>query len=583
MCEYTEKAAVDSGTEILNSRLSTRSKNALLRNGIETYGQLKGVKREDMYRMRGLGRKSIDEIMDFRDNLNVEPVIESEDVLKKRRLDKLTRAYIDTHLISVESLGLGVRSYHALKRRGYDTFKELVELLDSGKFRISNVGKKGKTEILNAINNTFNSIRLKIENGEVTEKECYAKDLEELEKEVLFFIGEDFNGRTITDISLKFGAEGVDAFRVLYKKDKVVKEEDGLFHAVYPKAREVISKTENEKYGDIFLKKLDGKTLEEIGRDYSLTRERIRQLLGKSINMMFNILEENYHLCYCDEDKYKYLFETYYLNEKVRKEYGVEDETYNYLKTRYFLGNKPIEEATGDFNLNCYERKLILSYVQMQYVKENGVEIPLDKYAIEDYLITHKCINRVSYEEYVELYKQFTEKHHITRQDVCWKDECEKYRCNQLATSRKTLWVNHSSFRFYDIDSKDYTELYEVLNLGQYKDTEISTKLLLKRYPLLMRKYDIRDEYELHNLIRKTFRKKYAPTMKIGRQPTLRFGNYNRDELVKGVLNKIAPCTPTELAEAIEAEYGFNSVAVSWGNWFDCIEDRLVDGKYIAE
>jgi hypothetical protein len=50
---------------------------------------------------------------------------------------------------------------------------------------------------------------------------------------------------------------------------------------------------------------------------------------------------------------------------------------------------------------------------------------------------------------------------------------------------------------------RDFTELLEELELDVYEDVEFSAKKLIDCHPELMRKYDIRDQYELHNLLRK--------------------------------------------------------------------------------
>lgn len=57
--------------------------------------------------------------------------------------------------------------------------------------------------------------------------------------------------------------------------------------------------------------------------------------------------------------------------------------------------------------------------------------------------------------------------------------------------------------RYYDIDSRDYKELLDTLALDRFSNTEISTLKFFNDFPELMNKYDIRDQYELHNLLKK--------------------------------------------------------------------------------
>jgi hypothetical protein len=76
-------------------------------------------------------------------------------------------------------------------------------------------------------------------------------------------------------------------------------------------------------------------------------------------------------------------------------------------------------------------------------------------------------------------------------------------RGNRLADSTLCLWKQGEKLRYYDIVGQDYTELFETINLSQFSNIEISTLKFFEDFPELMEKYDIRDQYELHNLLKK--------------------------------------------------------------------------------
>ena len=60
----------------------------------------------------------------------------------------------DTPDIEISELNLSVRSFHALKRAGYDTVGQIVELLkedENGLRRIRNLGSRSEAEILECI------------------------------------------------------------------------------------------------------------------------------------------------------------------------------------------------------------------------------------------------------------------------------------------------------------------------------------------------------------------------------------------------------------------------------------------------
>jgi hypothetical protein len=77
--------------------------------------------------------------------------------------------------------------------------------------------------------------------------------------------------------------------------------------------------------------------------------------------------------------------------------------------------------------------------------------------------------------------------------------------------------------RYFVMSEEDFKKLLEEIHFHDLKDVEISTKELFLAYPEIMKKYDLRDEYELHNLM-----KKHMPDSDIdfNRMPHIGIGNY---------------------------------------------------------
>ena len=74
---------------------------------------------------------------------------------------------------------------------------------------------------------------------------------------------------------------------------------------------------------------------------------------------------------------------------------------------------------------------------------------------------------------------------------------------NRIRDDMNVLWKPKKKFRYYNISGYDFSDFLETLNLSQYKNEEYSSLKFFKMYPDLMKMYDIRDEYELHNLLKK--------------------------------------------------------------------------------
>jgi hypothetical protein len=121
------------------------------------------------------------------------------------------------------------------------------------------------------------------------------------------------------------------------------------------------------------------------------------------------------------------------------------------------------------------------------------------------------------------------------------------------------------------MESYDFVELLEMLNLEQYQDIEFSTLKFFRLYPELMKVYDIRDEYELHNLLKKICAFEDYPNITFKRMPNIEFGTANRDNQVLDLLISLAPITNIDFANEYEKEYGVsaNTVLANYMTNFD--------------
>ena len=127
-----------------------------------------------------------------------------------------------------------------------------------------------------------------------------------------------------------------------------------------------------------------------------------------------------------------------------------------------------------------------------------------------------------------------------------------------MADERYLLWKLNERFRYYDIDGRDYTELLDTLNLDSYENIELSTEKLMNDYPEIMEKYDIRDQYELHNLLRKIVPDGSYHDFHCERMPLIGFGVFDRHQAILDMIVENAPITTEELTELLYKEYGYN-------------------------
>ena len=94
-------------------------------------------------------------------------------------------------------------------------------------------------------------------------------------------------------------------------------------------------------------------------------------------------------------------------------------------------------------------------------------------------------------------------KRSLMMKNLYYTENTYRSRKNYLSSARFLLWTQNETIRYYDIDSRDYADLLDGLNLDSFENIELSTEKFIVDYPDLMRRYDIRNRYELHNLLKK--------------------------------------------------------------------------------
>lgn len=101
---------------------------------------------------------------------------------------------------------------------------------------------------------------------------------------------------------------------------------------------------------------------------------------------------------------------------------------------------------------------------------------------------------------------------------------------------------------------------------------------LFRDYPELMEEYDIRDEYKLHNLLKKIWPQEDG-RVRFERMPTIEIGAPDRDRQVMDLMLQYAPISNTELPQRYEKAYGAKSATVL-GSYFTCIAPYFHGGIY---
>lgn len=587
---------------IQDLEISIRSKNALQIENIKTVGDLLNYSEKDLYNIQNLGKKSINELLSIINSFKKNYTL----INKKHFINTDQKQYID---FKVDELKLSVRCKNALKRENINFLSEILLLNEIEIEKIKNLGEKSKLEILNfqkeiileEINNLtsysqefINLIKnLEQEFNEVIIfsqtiiDEIYSIFLQE-KNEFDFKIRDDyflkkllsiknirdnFKNNMLQNIKLyEFGCSldtiannsilkitelREDLLIELLEEKKIDIIEGDKYIISKPSIRNILKKyLDNNKIKEreysIFCSRLEGKTLEELGTSFGVTRERVRQIEVKILEKIKNN--------FVREDKYCYLYENYDISEEdFNIAFKEEKEVYNYLKIKFkSKGDISLNKVLNDGNISLKMKNNIEKAIYKRYFVLNGERVLKNRMSLIKYLCkVYSSDSDLEFDEFKEIY--FLAIEELNEENNPKFNIFDRGVENRLSNSDYILWKYGRKFRYYDIKKNDYTELLKQLDLNQYKNIEISTLKIFRLYPDLMSEYGIHDEYELHNLLKKIYIPTEFSTIKFGKMPMIEFGEVDRNVQILDLLIKLSPIKNIDFANQYEIEYGIKA------------------------
>ncbi|MFI3261161.1 MAG: DNA-directed RNA polymerase subunit alpha C-terminal domain-containing protein [bacterium] len=333
---------------------------------------------------------------------------------------------------------------------------------------------------------------------------------------------------------------------------------------------EVSKKLLKEKDYDILVMKLDGKTLQEIGDIYGVTRERIRQSISKS---KAKIKEK------VSEDTYSYLITNYDISREDFLEKFKDNYAYNYCSIFCdFSERKTLEDSLSDEKLPISFRKKCEKIIYKNYIIIGNEYVKKNINDLLYYLIKKNSKTTIPITDVYESYNLLLE-------DLSLKSD-EKFHLSirnieaHLLRFDEVLWKGKKSFKFYPIKNYDFSELLSAIDLDSYSNIELSTLKFIRQYPQLMSEYDILDEYELHNLLKKI----YVGSNEVNfiKMPTIRIGVCSSEKQMVDLYTNLSPITKKEFSEKYSDIYGMSEDTVL-GRLKSVLDSYLVESEISHE
>lgn len=551
--------------------LSVRSTNALKRGGIFTVEKLLECSESRLYAIHNLGKLSVEEIIKVQESLQ-EHIDENE--TEPEMLPEVEEApahslmeYAVAHDQKIEELNLSRRLINSLKRGGYRFRSDFLEVDVEVLSKLQNMGRKSLDELV--------AYREKYIRDHESDILAFDPNLpqalpsaDQLRIMILdLYKDEPFRGYSFAEAvsALSINAEGLEqavkaALGSMLQAGEL-EYADFRCHRVYPHFADYVRSCEGkmkDNQQEFLLRKLAGQTLEEIGAPAGLSRERVRQIVKRAL-----VTARRLHLAQdgtevFDEDYYRNCFRTYYMDKKeIPAMIGISSEGVEYLLLAEDHGNINISQAEEDPNLTPYLKYRLRVYSHRKALRIRGEWVPRRRGDLEKFVISRFCTEATSFDEFVNIYNRVLLENGIGEDDPLYYNESlRRSRVNILADENYLLWRTGGILRWYDMESRDFSELLDTLSLDSYHNIELSTEKFMRHYPELMGKYDIRDKYELHNLLRKIVPDGQYPELTFSRMPMISFGEFDRAAAFRDIMMEMAPVTAEDLAERICEEYG---------------------------
>ena len=529
--------------------------------------------------------------------------------------------------ISINEIVLSVRTMNALLSEGINSFLKVSMLPFSRLSSVKSMGQKSINELLEVIRdrtiisdssiNVNNSIDEKVQKI----KEFFSPIIDNSvlsEKELIHAVvrvcGTEIDNNSLNETFLVEIAKSNPIKREIRKMilatvpDKIyfgidrgilitlVAKQDSRFHKMVDNIIEDLIADNQIRliYGKLFKYKLfldewidtlqgtckaalecrfQGMTLEETGGKLGLTRERIRQIVAKAVNRCPKIYE----------DDFKEFIESYFFTkEEFCSLLNLTICQINYLLLSYKRGSRDLQAFLDDDMVPAHFKENVPSAFRGKVLVLDGECILLKRDVLLQKLLKLFYSDKdCSVEEFAEFYSGFLNENHIADFDNLRFPNLRALEA-RILDNPYTIAKTGRNFRYYDTDAININELLESIEIGKYENIEISTLKLIRDWPDVMEQYDIRDEYELHNLIRKKIGEIENYPISVTRMPFITIGNGDRTKQVEELLLQMAPVTNIELAAVYEKQYGVRQETVL-ANFLKCIDIYYHDGIFDLE
>lgn len=598
--------------DVLNL-LSARAYNLLTFNGYANMAQIVFLTEDDLTHISRMDAVSAREIVELchhylQDNRaailaaytaattapSKEPVITIFDMRSMAEYHDAILTFVKVNNRDIRQIGLGNRAVNQMLKQGKNMMSDIIFMTRSELQKIPSMGVSSAEDVMSKINGYLSANEARLMAVCTGDESALVDDgaIRDMILKTYQAIG--FDGLSLDEMLQRIHLpESVSRERLKKIIGGLLASNDLEYvdfrcYRVYGKFAAYLTMCDaiDDRSKSIIRKRLGGVTLDGIATGYGLTRERVRQIIKRDVQKVRNWYAMKTGTTWFDEDYFRYFYEMYDFEKADGIEwFGMTTDICSYLDMMDVKrGRKSLQSALEDrHNLNTGLRLKIKNYLNRNKLFVDGTWVEKRRADLEEVVVRKFCTEDVSFGDFVHIYNDFLRQADVAYdKDIYYTEAVFRSRKNHLSDARYLLWKQNEQLRYYDIEGRDFAELLDTLNMEDYENIELSTLKFVEDHPDILAKYDIRDQYELHNLLRKIVPEGSYHGFHCGRMPEIKFGTFDRDAAIFEILADNAPIGISDLCNLIHAEYGYDP-AVIQGTYLQPFAAYYHQGMYVID
>lgn len=522
-------------------------------NGYHTISDLNEASDERLLSIRGLGRGSLNRIRSaIRHYRKLTGIGEQRGPNHER--DAIARTSRSNQM-SLEESGLPIALSRILNRNDYHTVGDLAT---AGVNQLSSIKGLGaqKLEIIRQVLDRYTEI-IADQSAFSNEASHIADETKRLLENSGFLVPDQPYRAWALPIAQTLINRGEGNATSLIAQLKTIEEPRTSSDALLTLDDWIDQLEQQGGTSNYLLDRLAGLTLEEIGIEAGLTRERIRQITEKELANRPPLAEE----------RYLPLISRYKIDEKTFcQAFDEPPRVYGFLCLVRGRGERlSLEDALTDPDIDVSQRRALADCLRSDQVTVGSHMVPKKKadiaYSVFSILASDRSVKP---EEFFDAYQEVLDKNRLTGKPLAFSDAASAERF--LRRQDYCVPTEDKGLRCLILDYGQAQELVDGIDFSRYDGMEISSALILRDYPELMEQFDIRDAYELHFTLR---RAKEAlgllelSSCELKRTPTLSFGEGDlRRQQIEQLADELAPIGIDAFCDVYEQRYGNNALSM---------------------